>query len=453
MARMRCWGRSLFVSDLVICLPDAAILLHSFFVFFYKVFYIELDIGTPPQKFRLQLDTGSSTLAIPDSSCSNCATHCNYPYSSTGSRVSVSCDSDVCCGQSQCPSSVCAPQPQDAQCGFSIQYMDGSKVSGMWVRDLVTIANYSSVPLYFGAILDSSASFEPYEVDGIVGVSMKQLNTNSGGDTFNTIIDQLNSSLGLPKIFSICFGSNGGSMMFGGVDSDHMATPPLYTAFDPSSGFYLVQVDSLTMDTNSATTTVSGSHFCVIDSGTTLWYVPRPVKDAIALQIRNQACSSSSSNQNLCTEVNALLGGYCVAISTQSLSQLPNITVVFPEGHHINVTATTYMRLGLCSSGSQRAFGIAAFDTSKPDCGSFDNPCIYGDTMMLAQAWVFDQDNLQIGFASQLNCNPAKLNSNNSVCPRPNVPLNVTSAAASSKPFYATCALFSVTSLLYLLGL
>jgi cathepsin D len=400
------------------------------------LFYIELDIGTPSQKFRLHLDTGSSTLAVPSSSCNSCKAHCNPAYSLDSSSIDkVDCSSKKCCGLPFCSSSVCAAKPESDKCGFEVRYVDGSSISGLWVQDQVKIANFSDIPLYFGAVLEMSETFEPPEIDGIVGVSMTKLNTNMGGQSFDTIIDALSAQHNVPKIFSMCFGLRGGTMVFGAVDHDHMMAEPQYTPFDSKSGYYLSQVDSIRVGTR----TFSTPHYVVVDSGTTLWYVPKSVR-ADMIDTLSQRCG------RLCQAVDALVQGYCVSFKNESIvNELPNITVTFAEGASMDVPATSYMRLGLCGHAGYRAFGVQAMDS---DCGSRDSPCLYGDVFMMAHTWVFDQENSRVGFAPQRNCDKETFDT--SACPLNSTHFeggNVTDSGASLllSPFASLFALGTAT--------
>lgn len=39
-------------------------------------YYIHVELGKPPQKIRVQVDTGSSSLVIKSSSCQSCTNRC-----------------------------------------------------------------------------------------------------------------------------------------------------------------------------------------------------------------------------------------------------------------------------------------------------------------------------------------------------------------------------------------
>lgn len=45
-----------------------------------KEYIVNLYIGTPPQPFKVMIDTGSGRLAINCKGCTNCDTHPNHPF-------------------------------------------------------------------------------------------------------------------------------------------------------------------------------------------------------------------------------------------------------------------------------------------------------------------------------------------------------------------------------------
>ena len=61
-------------------------------------YYVYIRVGTPPLRFRVQVDTGSALLFVPAVECSECTIHTHDLYdiskSSTASRVG--CDSELC---------------------------------------------------------------------------------------------------------------------------------------------------------------------------------------------------------------------------------------------------------------------------------------------------------------------------------------------------------------------
>jgi len=356
------------------------------------LYFIPVSIGSPPQTFRVNLDTGSSTLAVFGDQCSDCGVHCNEHYNHTASETfsTISCSSTACCSSSSCK---CAPSPFRSECGFGVQYGDGSGIAGPWSKDRVTIGD-QTVQMNFGRISRVIANFEPFGVDGIIGFAFSNLNDNLSGKQYPTFMDSIGSQTDLPRVFSMCFGDNGGSMLIGGEDSAHVQGSVVYDDLVSNSGFWSLEISSIAVDGNVVSEqTIS----IIVDSGSTLWYVPETAYSNIKQELQNYCQSNQAAG---CDRLQQLLDNpnRCAIFTNEELSLLPSISVTLPS-ETLNVPAISYLKSGLCGVEDYRVFAIVA-----DSCGSADNPCIFGDAFMLPFAWVFDMDNGRIGHAIKQNC-------------------------------------------------
>merc|ERR1712214_166181 len=83
-------------------------------------YYGEVSVGTPPQKFSVVFDTGSSNVWVPSLACNNCRNKKKFAPEQSSSYKSLN-------GKK-----------------FSIQYISG-KVSGFWAQDTVYLTNQIAV--------------------------------------------------------------------------------------------------------------------------------------------------------------------------------------------------------------------------------------------------------------------------------------------------------------------
>ncbi|KAI0709606.1 acid protease [Cerioporus squamosus] len=110
-----------------------------------------ISIGTPGQKFLIDFDTGSSDLWVPSSSCTSSTCRSKSRYTASSSSTSAKKSGS-----------------------FSIEYGDGSTVSGPVYTDTVTVAGVSV----------TKQSFSPLHgdpIDGILGLAypaISNLNAN-----------------------------------------------------------------------------------------------------------------------------------------------------------------------------------------------------------------------------------------------------------------------------------
>ena len=87
-------------------------------------YYVYLEVGTPPLKFRVQVDTGSALLFVPAVECSECTIHTNdlYDISASSTAERVGCDSELCdrntCKQSSFCHNTCSAE-RNACCAES----------------------------------------------------------------------------------------------------------------------------------------------------------------------------------------------------------------------------------------------------------------------------------------------------------------------------------------------
>lgn len=238
-----------------------------------KVYSLNLTVGTPPQSFSLQLDTGSSDLWVNTQSSSlcqagNCTNGIYDPSASSTYKVSL-------------PG------------GFNISYADHTGCSGDYVNETVSIngvevtnqvigvANVSTIPIGLigvgfdigEAICDTYACENHYP--SIIDTLVAQGKINTAA--YSLWLDDLNSSAG--------------SILFGGIDHSKYYEPltvmdilpshrsadgtPLYEKlFVVWTDLKVSGIDNLW---NSSDTIAA-----LLDSGTSDTYVPSDVFDKIA---------------------------------------------------------------------------------------------------------------------------------------------------------------------------
>jgi hypothetical protein len=134
-------------------------------------YYSVIELGN--KHIRVQVDTGSSTLAVPMTGCKSCIPKANrYSVEDANFAQTVACDSSQCAadrctvGCQVCSQrGACCSLDRPKECGFSLRYADGSAASGSLITDEVKWGELRS-NVTFGGILNNSPNFERPEVDG-----------------------------------------------------------------------------------------------------------------------------------------------------------------------------------------------------------------------------------------------------------------------------------------------
>ncbi|XP_058101255.1 phytepsin-like [Magnolia sinica] len=211
-------------------------------------YFGEIGIGTPPQKFTVIFDTGSSNLWVPSSKCYlsvACYMHARYKagLSSTYKKNGTSAEIQYGTG---------------AISGFLSQ--DNVQVGDLVVKDQVFIE----------ATREPGMTFVAAKFDGILGLGFQEISVGKVVPVWDNMVNQ-----GLVKnpVFSFWFNRNaqdeeGGEIVFGGVDPNHYKGQHTYVPVT-QKGYW--QFDMGDVHIGGETTGIcSDGCSAIADSGTSL---------------------------------------------------------------------------------------------------------------------------------------------------------------------------------------
>ncbi|KAJ3493129.1 hypothetical protein NLG97_g4936 [Lecanicillium saksenae] len=231
---------------------------------------VELEVGTPPQKMRVNVDTGSPFLGLAGTAsnwCSLAAKPCAQ-YGSYDNRTSSTAkwDSD----------------------DFSNQLINHG--FGSYINDTVRVGGQTFNDIMFGMITNYAASFPaPSVIPGLIApaVTFQQILIEAGHVRSHT----LGVYLGPEKEDA------NGELLFGGFDrAKQLDKPVTFKAIPVSSpatrqsantaNFSSVAVVRRSADHGQETTTrqfnISSQSYGVLDTGNPLWALPAPVWEFVA---------------------------------------------------------------------------------------------------------------------------------------------------------------------------
>lgn len=252
------------------------------------LYYTKLTIGTPPKDYHVQVDTGSDILWVNCAGCRRCPSKSSlgidltlYDLKASASGKTVSCDQDFCTDMFNAPYSDCRV---GAPCEYQVTYGDGSSTSGYFVKDFIHFDQVSgnlkttsmNGSIAFGCSSSQSGELgsSTQAVDGIIGF----------GQANSSLISQLAISGKVKKVFAHCLDGNNGGGIFaiGQVVQPKVKSTPLV----PNEPHYNVvmkgiEVNGKALDIPTTIFDAGSNRGTIIDSGTTLAYLPNKVYNAL----------------------------------------------------------------------------------------------------------------------------------------------------------------------------
>ncbi|KLJ09130.1 vacuolar protease A [Blastomyces silverae] len=223
-------------------------------------YYSEITIGTPPQTFKVVLDTGSSNLWVPSSECGSIACYLHSKYDASASSTYQKNGSE-----------------------FAIQYGSGS-LSGFVSRDTVRIGDLTiEKQLFAEATNEPGLAFAFGRFDGILGLGYDTISVNKIPPPF---YEMLNQGLLDEPVFSFYLGDTNlegddSEAMFGGINKDHY-TGELVTIPLRRKAYWEVDLDAITFGKETAQLENTG---VILDTGTSLIALPSTLAELLNKEI------------------------------------------------------------------------------------------------------------------------------------------------------------------------
>ncbi|CAA3021087.1 aspartic ase 2 [Olea europaea subsp. europaea] len=253
-----------------------------------RLYYTKLSIGSPSNDYHVQVDTGSDILWVNCAGCDKCPTKSDlkialkqYDLQTSSTGKAVTCDQNFCSAMFNGPYSGCKV---GASCDCVVTYGDGSKTEGYFVRDYIKLDEVTG-NLHTSSMNGSIAFGCSSKQSGELGSSSEAVDGILGFGQANTsVLSQLASSEKVKKIFSHCLDgvSGGGIFAIGQLVQPKVKSTPLVS----NEAHYnvimrAVEVDGDSLDLPSDLFGTDSQGGTIIDSGTTLAYLPDEIYEPL----------------------------------------------------------------------------------------------------------------------------------------------------------------------------
>ncbi|PGH18023.1 vacuolar protease A [Helicocarpus griseus UAMH5409] len=235
---------------------------HSVLVdnFLNAQYFSEIALGTPPQTFKVVLDTGSSNLWVPSSECGSIACYLHNKYDSSASSTYKKNGSD-----------------------FAIRYGSGS-LTGFISQDTLRIGDLKVEKQDFAeATSEPGLAFAFGRFDGILGLGYDSISVNKIVPPF---YQMMNQKLLDEPVFGFYLGdankdSDESEATFGGVNKDHY-TGDLVKIPLRRKAYWEVDLDAITFGKEKAELDNTG---VILDTGTSLIALPSTLAELLNKEI------------------------------------------------------------------------------------------------------------------------------------------------------------------------
>ncbi|KAG6377408.1 acid protease [Boletus reticuloceps] len=316
-----------------------------------------ISVGTPPQKFTVDFDTGSADLVLPAQACdSTCDGHTRYDP--TASSTSV-----------------------DFGKPFKLAYRDGSEVNGTQYVDSVYMGGYEAANQTLGAATTYSPGFKSpnFLPDGLLGMGFPLISVFRASPVFQTMVS---NGVATQGVFAFALSSESGKseLTIGGTNTNmyqESTTEYLNVSVPAYWQIPLAGLRRPGLNNTPDVVVVDKTSYAqaIVDTGTTLIIT----SDSIA-----EAYYANVTGAKPCAEIG---GGVWCAPCDIADSLAPTLTFGLRS---FTVSPSTF-NLGPVSEGSADCIvGLA---------GGGSAWWIVGDVFLQNVYTIFDVSNTRVGFA------------------------------------------------------
>jgi saccharopepsin len=326
-------------------------------------YFGEISIGTPPQKFTVVFDTGSSNLWVPSTHCKSIACWLHKKYDSEQSSTFVANGTE-----------------------FAIRYGTGS-LEGIISNDILQVGDLIVEGQDFGeSVKEPGITFAVGKFDGIFGLGYDTISVQRVVPPFYNMINQ---KLLDEQLFGVWMthadnSEEGGEITFGGTNTARYDAKTLGWANVIRKGYWEVELEAVFLGGQELNVGLSDKQRkegkrmgAAIDTGSSLFAVPSTVANDINLRIGAKKTWT---------------GQYTIDCAV--VDSLPELALKF-GGKRYSLKGSDYIlnAQGNCISG------FMGLDIPEPAGPIW----IVGDVFLRQYYTIYDMGHNRVGFAKALH--------------------------------------------------
>lgn len=346
----------------------------------------EVKLGTPPQSFMMNFDTGSADTWIPAVGCNNCGNHTFFQPANSSTFTNASDNAEQ----------------------WTIKYGDGSVVQGTTAYETITIGNVTLNNHSIGMTTIESAEFaEDPAMDGIFGLGFPSLSFIRA-DNRSVVQTMRDQGIIDKAVMGIYLGdphnAGDGEITFGDTNPQHYTGDIQYMPIT-SEKYWEVPFNGVRIGNSTVTSQGANgqpaANKAIVDTGTTLIIVPpslsRVIHEAVPGAVYNEstgwrvpcavaatAAASDGDDENIASS-----GATATATNTSSGTPA-NVTFLLGD-HQFPVPVEELVRQRQTIENKTMCYsGVSEMQSPM---------IIMGDMFLRHYYSVYDYDQKRIGFA------------------------------------------------------
>lgn len=361
-----------------------------------------IEVGNPPQKFRVVFDTGSGHIVLPAVECQSetCRLHRQYNTKASETAVPINLDNSVV-------------EPGDVCDQVTIGYGTG-KVTGEFVRDQVCISNSLCMEMNLVVATDMSPQpFKSFNFDGIFGLGLSRLALSPSF----SFLDVANQNKMLQSSYFAVYlredeDGEESEIALGGYNPLYVGETLTWTSVtSPELGFWFVQVMAVRVDGQNLDICSDGTCRGIVDTGSSHLGIPASQEALLSSLLTTPAGDLLDCRRASAPKLEIEVPGATLTLDAEDymrrLPLRPDVQVSSPAGVMIPGGAAKNATTNNPSSEKLLVSVDGAVDRDcRPKLLSVNLPAplgpnlfILGEPLLHRYYTIFDSKDLRIGFS------------------------------------------------------